>query len=371
PSASSPSMRPAITATPLIWRAEATRSSARVRACRASSSRSCFSRAFCSSRSFCRRARASRGPILSMSAPRRSADSLPATPARAARARGRPGARLDAPDARGDRALGRDLEQTDLAGPAEVRATAQLGREVADLDHAYPIAVLLAEERHRAGLQRLVEIHLARDDRGVGLHLLIHQIFDAADLAVVHLAAVREVEPQVMGSDQRSGLGHVRAEYLAQGGVEKMRAGVVLSQALAARRIDCDRHLVVLAQGTLRHLDAVHDHLGAAIERVEDLAAPGAPDDPPGVAHLTAGLRVSRRLIEHDLAGLALARLAHARNVALADHRPDPRRRRQVLIAEELLGAERLWDRREERRAVGAVAGREGRAGPCALALAL
>src|SRR4029453_19569101 len=92
---------------------------------------------------------------------------------RDARERGRPGDGLDAPDARGDRALGRDLEQTDLAGAAKVRAAAQLGREVADLDHAHSIAVLFAEKRHRAGLERLVEIHLVRHDGRVGLHLRV------------------------------------------------------------------------------------------------------------------------------------------------------------------------------------------------------
>src|SRR5207249_5058266 len=66
---------------------------------------------------------------------------------------------LDPPDARGHRALRRDLEEADFAGAAEVRAAAQLGREVTDLDHADAIAVLLAEQRHRAGLERLVEIH--------------------------------------------------------------------------------------------------------------------------------------------------------------------------------------------------------------------
>ena len=250
-----------------------------------------------------------------------------------------------------------------------MRAAAQLGREVADLDHAHPIAVLLAEERHRAGLEGLVEIHLARRDGRVGLHLLVHQILDAADLTVVHLAAMREVESQVIGSHQRPRLGHVRAEHLPQSGVEEVRAGMVLTQALAARGVDRHRHLVVLAQRALRHLHAVDDHLGAAIVRVEDLAATVASHDRPGVAHLAAGLGVSGRLIEDDVDGLALARLALTRPVTLPDHRPDLRRRRQELVAEELLGAERLRNRGEKRPAVRAVPDGKGRARPGALPL--
>src|SRR3989449_9085694 len=53
---------------------------------------------------------------------------------------------LDAPDAGGDGALGRDLHQAELARPLQVRAPAQLRREVADLDDAHTVAVLLAEQ---------------------------------------------------------------------------------------------------------------------------------------------------------------------------------------------------------------------------------
>ena len=78
-----------------------------------------------------------------------------------ARAEQRPrlarGHRLDPPRARADRALGEDRERPDLRGRADVRAAAQLARVVLDLDDAHVVAVLLAEERHRAELARLVD----------------------------------------------------------------------------------------------------------------------------------------------------------------------------------------------------------------------
>ena len=101
---------------------------------------------------------------------------------------------------------------------------------------AHAVAVLLAEQRHGAGARA--------PPRGpsrswltarVGLHLLVDQVLDLLDLAVLDRAAVREVEAQVVGRHQRAGLGHVGAEHPAQRRVEQVRAGVVLAQALAPR----------------------------------------------------------------------------------------------------------------------------------------
>src|SRR3990170_268196 len=62
--------------------------------------------------------------------------------------RGMAGDGLDAADARGDGALGDNLEEADLAGGLEVRAAAELGGEIPDADDAHSVAVLLAEQRH-------------------------------------------------------------------------------------------------------------------------------------------------------------------------------------------------------------------------------
>src|SRR5439155_1344911 len=82
----------------------------------------------------------------------------------------------DADDAGGDGALGRDLHQAELARPLQVRAPAQLRREVADLDDAHTVAVLLAEQGQGAHPERLVEVHLHPGHLDVGLDLLVHQL---------------------------------------------------------------------------------------------------------------------------------------------------------------------------------------------------
>src|SRR6185295_7657132 len=59
------------------------------------------------------------------------------------------GERLDAPHARCDAAFADDLEEPDIARARDVRAAAQLHREVADAQHAHVSLVFLTEQRHR------------------------------------------------------------------------------------------------------------------------------------------------------------------------------------------------------------------------------
>ena len=49
----------------------------------------------------------------------------------------------------GARGLVRDVEEADLGGRGDVRAAAELARDALDVDHPHPVAVLLAEQRHR------------------------------------------------------------------------------------------------------------------------------------------------------------------------------------------------------------------------------
>src|SRR5581483_9140762 len=65
--------------------------------------------------------------------------------------------RLDAARAGADGALVQDHERPDLCRRADVRAPAQLGGVPVDLDDAYLVAVLLAEEHHRPELARLLD----------------------------------------------------------------------------------------------------------------------------------------------------------------------------------------------------------------------
>ena len=254
-----------------------------------------------------------------------------------------------------------------------MRAAAELGREIADLHHAHAVAILLAEQRHGAGRQRRIEIHLGIGHRRVGLHVLVDQLLHLLDLAVLHLRAVREVEAQVIGRDQRARLRDVRAEDAPQRRVQQMRARVMLPQSLPPRRVDRDGDLLVLAEATGGDLHAVHNELAAAVERVDDIAAARAADERAAVADLSARLGVPRRAIEDDFDLVAGRGLPHP--AVVGHHGEDRRRRSQRLVADELLrpreaAADLLVERdRVGRALVGAEAGL--RAGALALRLHL
>ncbi len=136
---------------------------------------------------------------------------------------------FDAADAGGDGAFADELDEADFAGGGGVRAAAELGGEVADLDDADLVAVLFAEERHGVVLvDGDVDGHVDEGlDAGVGEDLAVDDVFDLLQLFVGDAGEVREVEAQAGRVDERAGLLDVRAEDFAQGGVEQVGAGVV------------------------------------------------------------------------------------------------------------------------------------------------
>ena len=82
--------------------------------------------------------------------------------------------RLDAADAGADRRLAEQLDQAELARALRVRATAELAGPVADRDDAHRVAVLLAEQGHRARVAGLLLGH----DLGVHRQVLEQQRVD-------------------------------------------------------------------------------------------------------------------------------------------------------------------------------------------------
>src|SRR5439155_4900043 len=80
---------------------------------------------------------------------------------------------LKTADARADRALGEDEEDADLAGAVHVRAATQLPRR-AHRDHAYLVAILLREQRQRAGRHGLLVGH----DVGLDGEIVAAQLVD-------------------------------------------------------------------------------------------------------------------------------------------------------------------------------------------------
>ena len=107
--------------------------------------------------------------------------------------------RLDAAHAGGDAAFAHDLEEADIAGARDVRAAAELGREVPETEHPHVAVVFLAEERHRARCDGIVIRHHARIRRGVGADFSVHELFDVAQFRRRHGLEVREIEAQPVG----------------------------------------------------------------------------------------------------------------------------------------------------------------------------
>src|SRR5688572_6548936 len=209
--------------------------------------------------------------------------------------------RLDAADAGGDAALARDLEQPDVAGPADVGAAAKLGREVAERQHAHLVAVLLAEERHRTRLDRRIVGHVADVAGSVPADFRVHHPLDRLELLRGDRLRVREIEAQPVRRDQRPFLDYVRAEDLAQRRVQEVGGGMVEHRRLARRAVHGRGHRLALAKAA--GFDLADVQVGIAeLAGVADLESRRGPArERPDVADLPAGFGVERRAVEDDL----------------------------------------------------------------------
>src|SRR5207248_10977012 len=109
---------------------------------------------------------------------------------------------LDPARAGADRALAQDREGPDLRGRPHVGAAAELTRVARYLDEPNLVAVLLAEEHHRAEPPRLVD----RDDecahRQVGEDPLVDAPLDFGALLRGERLRVREVEAQLVRANR-------------------------------------------------------------------------------------------------------------------------------------------------------------------------
>ena len=97
-----------------------------------------------------------------------------------------PGQCLDTTHTGCNTGLGQDLELTDLQGVLHMGTTAELGREIAHANDTHLCTVLLAEERHRTGLLRLLEGHDIGTNFETLLDLLIHHVLDLLKLFSRH-----------------------------------------------------------------------------------------------------------------------------------------------------------------------------------------
>ena len=123
----------------------------------------------------------------------------------------------NAAHAGGHRGLADNMEQANLAAVAYMGTTAELGGEIAGLDHPHNVAVLLAKEHHRPQLLGLINGHLHALYR-VGAHNKgVNQVLHFQQLIPSHGVKVGKVKAHFSLVHQLTGLLHMRAQYLAQG----------------------------------------------------------------------------------------------------------------------------------------------------------
>src|SRR3954464_9424396 len=111
------------------------------------------------------------------------------------------GERFDAPyTGRGAGLMGKTKERH-LAGRPHMRAAAELDRYAGNIDDAHDVAVLLAEESHRAGRDGVLVCHLPRLDRQILPHVRIYLGLDRGELFALDRTMVAEIEAKPLGRD--------------------------------------------------------------------------------------------------------------------------------------------------------------------------
>ncbi len=152
-----------------------------------------------------------------------------------------------------------------------------------------------------------------------------------------------EVEPQPLRGHQRALLGDVVAEHLAQRFVQQMGGGMVGADGAAPAAVDFERKREPGFERAFLDHAGVDEQVARLLLGVGDAEAHPVGRHEAGVADLTAGFSVERRLVEHDGAGLALGQSGDL--LAVTHQRGDDALRALGLVAQELGGADLLAQR--------------------------
>ena len=166
-----------------------------------------------------------------------------------------------------------------------------------DVDDAHLVAVLLAEEHHRAELARLVDRDDVRPHRVVLEDRLVDPLLDRAPLVGRERLRVGEVEAQLVGAHRRAGLVDVVAEHVAERPVQQMR-GRVVGRRREPHAPGHDRRARGRRRRSPRPRTGAPGRPRAGRRRAASPASRSSLDDLAGVADLAAALRVERRLAQ-------------------------------------------------------------------------
>ena len=185
-------------------------------------------------------------------------------------------------------------------------AVASLGRPFQHA-HRYDadlIAVFLAKQRLRADGAGIVGGHDPGLDRRVLADEGVDLGLDGLQVIGRDGRRVTEVEAQAVGGVEASPLGDVVAQGTAQRFVQKVRRGVVRPDRGAASVRNLQLCRLSFQNSTFRDLCNVDEDPGGFLH-IGHFRHAGVGADDPAIAHLTAGFRVERGLVDDDLDGLA------------------------------------------------------------------
>ena len=238
---------------------------------------------------------------------------------------------FDTSDACRHTRLGHDLEQANVPAALHMGAAAEFAAR-ADVEHADLIAVLFAEQHHRAELLRLFERQYPGLRRRIGQHLGVDQGLDLSHLLIGDRRVVREIEACSLGVDQRALLLHMRAQHFAQCLVHQVRRAVVAHGLGALLGVDAGDEAVADLDLALDDAALVAKHRGLDLGRVLDDHARARVAQLAGVADLATALGVEGRVVERDHHVVARACAIHRRAV-------DVDRCHRTLLADQMLVA--------------------------------
>ncbi|EGO96301.1 hypothetical protein APM_0875 [Acidiphilium sp. PM] len=205
-------------------------------------------------------------------------------------------------------------------------------------DDAHLIAVFLAEQGHRAALDRFIGRHEPGFDRGVLADAGVDLALDGAEFRSRHRAGLGDVEAQAVRRVQAALLRHVRAEGAAQRLVQQVGRRMVGADGAAAGVIDLG--MDGIAGGDLAFLDraVMDEEIAGLFLGVGDADGDAGGGERAGVADLAAAFGVEGRLVEDE--GDLLPGLGAAGGRAVHHHGEDAGIALLGRVAEELGAAE-------------------------------
>src|SRR5262245_63237562 len=107
-----------------------------------------------------------------------------------------------------------------------------------DSHHPYLLSIFIPEKGQGPLGHCILNAHDFGRHRLVFPHLVIHNRLDLLDISRRQGSEMSKVESQAIGSDERPVLFHVRAQHLAQRGMDQMGGGMISLSVPPRRAID-------------------------------------------------------------------------------------------------------------------------------------